>query len=70
MSRGNEWTTQDVIKSMEKIGEICVHKTIERDKGIRDKIKDLLTQNVVKEVHQNEKYKFYALNKGTRRPIR
>ena len=61
MSKGNEWTVRDIIQSLEKDREIYVHKTISSHKGLRDRIKEMLTQKVVKEVHQNEDYKFYQL---------
>lgn len=70
MPKGNEWTAQDIIKLLENKREICVHKTIKKDKGLRDNIKGLLTQKVVKEVHQNEEYKFYQLTSLVRRPVR
>lgn len=61
MSKGNEWTIADIVKTMKRDREIHVHKDAESQAGLRFAIKAMLESKMVKEVHENEDYRFYQL---------
>jgi hypothetical protein len=68
MSQGNEWTVEDIIKTMQRDREIHVHKTISNQTGLRYQIALLLEKKMVKEVHANEDYRFYQLTSLAKQP--
>lgn len=66
MAQGNAWTDHDVQKMIKQDGELMVHRKFANYQGLRDHAHNMQERGLIKEVHVNSDYRFYAMTQKGR----